>query len=595
MKPSITLRMGSLASAVPSLLVVAGAGFAGPANAQLTPTPVLPLLDPGRFEVPGPNERRISPAELPDILETTPPETPPGPLYTLPEGAAAVEAKPGQQAFEVSKVTLHGVTRYPDETFAPLLRSLANRPVTLADVNAVAAQITARYREDGYVLVRTIVPAQRIEAGELVLEVIEGKLNQAEVKGHESRAMRRYIDRLLSEAPLTGATLERYILLTNDLPGNNVSAVLAPSPSVPGTDIQLNNEFHRWDAFVGVDNRSSRYFGPWQFYGGVSVNDPTGLGDQLSVRAGRSVSGNKMTFVEGAYDVPIGSDGLMLSLLGQYNDGNPDVPAWLNANSRGTTFAARLTYPLIRSRAQTLKLSVAFTSFDGRSVYLDEPDLPPSSNDHIRALRFGASWDFVDAYGGRNLLKGELSQGLPGLGASDQDRANPSRLDGRIDFTKLQVDAQRLQDLGAILPGLGVYLAVTAQTSFGQPLLTPEQFGVGGNFFGRGYDPSEIVGDSGVAGKVELEYNVHHRLGNYTVPTQYYAFWDIGRVWNAPPYSIQSESLASVGLGAHITIAKNMIVSPEVAFPLTRPVIASELNGENGKAPRYYVNFIKRF
>lgn len=173
--------------------------------------------------------------------------------------------------------------------------------------------------------------------------------------------------------------------------------------------------------------------------------------------------------------------------------------------------------------------------------------------------------------------------------ASSQDRANPSRQDGRIDFTKLQLD------LGAILPGLGLYLALTAQTSFGQPLLTPEQFGVGGNFFGRGYDPSEIVGDSGVAGKVELEYNVHHRLGNYTVPTQYYAFWDIGKVWNSPPYFLQSQSLASVGLGAHFTIAKNMIVSPEVAFPLTRPVIARELNGENGKAPRYYVNFIKRF
>lgn len=52
------------------------------------------------------------------------------------------------------------------------------------------------------------------------------------------------------------------------------------------------------------------------------------------------------------------------------------------------------------------------------------------------------------------------------------------------------------------MDGLNPYLAATAQTSFGQSLLSPKQFGVGGSQFGRGYDPSEITGDSGVAGKV---------------------------------------------------------------------------------------------
>ncbi len=110
-----------------------------------------------------------------------------------------------------------------------------------------------------------------------------------------------------------------------------------------------------------------------------------------------------------------------------------------------------------------------------------------------------SGWDFTDAHGGRNLFKGELSQGLDVLGASSEGRPNPSREGGRTDFTKLQLDAQRVQDLGWITPNLERYLAATGQTSFGQPLLSPEQFGVGGNTFGRDYDPSEIAGDSGSA------------------------------------------------------------------------------------------------
>lgn len=53
------------------------------------------------------------------------------------------------------------------------------------------------------------------------------------------------------------------------------------------------------------------------------------------------------------------------------------------------------------------------------------------------------------------------------LGASNESRQNPSREGGETDFTKLQVDAQRLQDLSGLMDGLNLYLAVTAQISFG--------------------------------------------------------------------------------------------------------------------------------
>ncbi|MGQ7819321.1 ShlB/FhaC/HecB family hemolysin secretion/activation protein [Metapseudomonas furukawaii] len=188
-----------------------------------------------------------------------------------------------------------------------------------------------------------------------------------------------------------------------------------------------------------------------------------------------------------------------------------------------------------------------------------------------------------------------MSKGLKVMGASDESRLNPSREGGETDFTKLQLDAQRIQDLSGVMDGLNLYLAATTQSSFGQALLSPEQFGVGGSEFGRGYDPSEITGDSGFVVKTELQYNRLHSVGDHPVPTQYYAFWDMGKVWNEKPRWVSSESLSSVGLGAHFQAAKNLYLSPEVAFPLPRSVSAKELDGDNGKAPRFYFNFLKLF
>ncbi|MBM7061286.1 ShlB/FhaC/HecB family hemolysin secretion/activation protein [Pseudomonas sp. UL073] len=552
-------------------------------------------LDPGRVTVPDDLGQRSSPSRMPGSLEIEATRVTPGDeqLYEEPR---MQEPKPGVATpFQVNKIHLVGVTRYPAGTFQPLLAGLERRKVTLAEINAVAEQITQRYRQDGYLLVRSFVPAQQVTDGQLTLKVIEGRVNAVKVNGKSNRRIEGYAENIRKEAPVKGATLERNLLLINDLSGYDARGSLTASPELEGTDLAVDTELRKVEGFVGFDNRDSRYFGPWQMYGGVGINDPLGLGDHLSIRAGRSVEGNKMQFYEGQYELPLGNQGTVLELLGQHNDGHADTFSFLNANSSGDTLAARIIHPWIRSRAETLKTSLAFTWFNGESEYLDDPHLPPSTSDKIRALRLGASYDWTDRHGGRNLFKAELSKGLDVMGASKENRLNPSRLEGETDFSKLQVDAQRIQDLSGLLEGLNLYMAVSAQTSFGQPLLAPEQFGVGGSHFGRGYDPSEITGDSGAAGKVELQYNRVHALNGYAVPTQYYGYWDIGKVWSEEPSFIDSESLASAGFGVHLQVAKDMFLSPELAFPLTRTVSAEEQDGQNGKEPRFYINFLKLF
>ncbi|MDH0288646.1 hypothetical protein N7414_05930 [Pseudomonas sp. GD04087] len=163
------------------------------------------------------------------------------------------------------------------------------------------------------------------------------------------------------------------------------------------------------------------------------------------------------------------------------------------------------------------------------------------------------------------------------------------RYEGQTDFTKLQVDTQRLQDMSWITVGPNLHLALAGQTSFGDELLTPEQFDVGGSQFRSGYDPSEIAGDKGLVGKVELQCSRYHEFSKHPVPTQDFGHRGVGKVWNEELRYMHAENLASAGFGAHFLVASYTYVSPELAFPLTRSLSAEELQGKNGKSPRVYL------
>lgn len=268
--------------------------------------PAAPLgqLNPGRVEVPDRSGSRSSPTQMPGTLEL--PQTEVVPQDVAPP--AEMTALPANQSrFKVTEVTLLGVASYPAATFEPLLARLRGHEVNLAEIYAVADAITQRYRQAGFLLAKAYVPEQRLQGGRLTLQVFEGKVNQVTFSGPANQALERYADNIRQQQPPTSANLERNLLLMNDLSGNDSRAVLQASPVQAGTDLAVENSLRKYEGFVGFDNRDSRYFGPWQMYGGFGINDLSGRGDHLGIRAGKSIEGNKMTFFEGQYELPVGS------------------------------------------------------------------------------------------------------------------------------------------------------------------------------------------------------------------------------------------------------------------------------------------------
>jgi hemolysin activation/secretion protein len=225
----------------------------------------------------------------------------------------------------------------------------------------------------------------------------------------------------------------------------------------------------------------------------------------------------------------------------------------------------------LRSRAQNLYLRAAFTTFDGQSEF-SSADL---SNDSIRALRLGATYDLADSARGITTADLEVARGLDALGARAQGTAESplSRAGGRADFTKVSLYLARLQSLGSSWGGSWSALAaISAQHAF-DTLLAPELFAFGGDTFGRGYDPSELAGDSGEALKFELRYGGFAPdlgLQSYSV----YGFYDVGRVRRREPVNESvSERASAAGLGLRMT-GRRWQGLLEYAIPLDHDVAA---------------------
>ena len=536
----------------------------------------------------------INPNRLGDQLKAPPPPTSP---LELDVPAPAPEALPPANAdkvqFVLSRVTIEGATALPADGFAPVYSARVGQTVTLAEVYQWADAITRTYRDAGYVLSRAVVPAQKISGGAVRITVVEGYINQVTVQGDSSPKLVEYGEQLKQSRPLKAEDLERYLLLANELPGVTVRSVLQPSTTAPGaSDMILIATEKTIDATFELDNRGTRYIGPWQGYASVGFNDVLGLNERTSIRYATTPSVRELSFLELDESAPIDDDGTSVLFNASRTRAAPGYTlAALGTHTTGETFLVGVKHEFIRQRSEDLTLGLNFDYRDGTTILAPVPaSLPPNSDDKVRALRLNGTYDVVDGFNGQDQANFELSHGLPIFNASQFANPIASRLYGDPEFAKLVVGLARTTPIGG---DFAVLTAMQGQTAFGSALLQGEQFGLGGAAFGRGYDPSEITGDDGIAGKVELQWTPNLDLGQLRY-TQFYTFYDVGEVVtrhtntaqtpHVTPQEIGSgtttASLASAGVGTRLALFDNYTSNIELAKPLTRELAADRGHGD---------------
>lgn len=463
--------------------------------------------------------------------------------------------------FTLGAVHIERSTAFSQAELSPEFEPYLATDVDEAKLKEIAARITERYRDAGYLLSYAIVPPQSVRSGMVRIDVLEGRVASIEVEGAGSAmaAIEATAASILNDVPLRTATLERTIGLIRDLPGIAVVDVRLARSAEDATrhSLKILVKRNRAQTLAYSDNRGTQTGARMRYYSSATLSSLATTGDELRFDL-FAIPGSRFRYVYGqaTASIPLGRDGLRLTAAASVGD-QFQRPAADRIDGRSTNIAAELTYPVLRSRALTMvgKLSVN----DWRSA--GDQDQLRKQKDRLRVARVG----FDLSNESRTRLDAEflVSRGLGFDGMTRVGDPLASRPDASGRFTKLAFTAQVARP---IADKVTVKLAMAGQYS-DRPLLSVEEFSLGGSRFGRAFDFNEITGDRGFAAEVEGAY----RLGNLDRGPQrieLFGYVDGGKAFQAgPPSGNEGRSLMSVGLGTRFSV-RGISFSAEAGVPV---------------------------
>jgi hemolysin activation/secretion protein len=514
------------------------------------------------------------------------------PVISRQRATQKIQEQFASQRFVLKNVVIKGATVFSESELQAAYQEQLGQEISLLDVQGIVKRINSLYRKNDYVLSQAVVPAQDVQSGTLTIQVLEGYIHNIVIQGdtlspREGEIIAAYAQEIKNKHPIKTGDLERYLLLMDDLPGSGARGLVRPSQTQPGAaDLVVTLDRQTYEGSYSLDNRGSKYVGPWQHTATLGLNSILGWYDRTIVRAITTSSTQELRFVDIQHEEQLGHEGTRIAATVASSRTEPnDSLKGLNLRGSSQFYQLKLLHPFVRARTENL---VGRITAEVRNSLSEINYTTKLSDDRLRILRAGGSYDFADSLRGVNLIDAEISHGFDAFNASDRG-AIRSRTDGAADFTKITLDLARTQSLWddfSLLAGMSSQYAL-------DKLLVGEQFSLGGANFGRAFDPAGLTGDHGIAGKLELRYGQY--LGDpFLQSYQIYGFYDIGRVWlrGALANENDKKSLASLGFGIRTNFSENLSCDLQFSFPKIKE---ASNQGNHGDGGRVFLSAVARF
>lgn len=434
-------------------------------------------------------------------------------------------------------------------------------------IQTMAADMEAAYRNDGYLLVQVILPPQQISLskGIVTFQIIEGQIEEVTFVGEDPQAakaqLQRYAEQIKLEDPVSYQSIDRFLVLANQLPGIDVSAVVVPNQNVPGAaDLLVTVTHTKASSFVNVNNRGTEYIGPTQASAGASIYDIFGA-DSLSV-AGATVTArpSELAYENVSYDLLVGAYATEINPSFTATQTMPGASLGaFDMYGNSTKFNLSVNQPLYVSTPQKLTLQTSLYRMNSYNNIYGNTQL---YNDTITGLSLGLDYQgvFWQTYHDINLSS---TVGLPIFGAP-QSLSNPSVAGATPRFVRFNLASSDIHYLtNRVSAALGSQFQLTPS-----PLVSSEQISYGGASFGQAYTPSVISGDNGAMGSLALRYDLP--TPGWMSLLQPEVFYDVGDVGlNDAGSGVNNGAFGeSAGLGLNMILTNHFQIGLTLAKPL---------------------------
>lgn len=522
-----------------------------------------------------PNPQTLPPGRLEDIPVTPLPSDVlpklPDRNQLLPSPELPNQPIPGQDdpnaRFRVDRIDVVGSTVFKAEQFATLTAPFVGRELTFAELLQVKDAITKLYADRGYATTGALILPQRLEAGTIKIQVIEGSVEEIKIIGNRRLSSKYIRDRIQLGAgkPLNiPRLLEKLQLLRLDPRIQNLSAELQTGVHPGSNLLQVEVEEAKTFKLTAIlDNGRSPSVG--SFRRGVDLQEANllGLGDTLSVGYANTDGSNT---INANYTLPINAhNGTVFFGFNQGWNHVIEKPfSVLDIQSNTQYYELGYRQPLLQKPTQELAIGLSFSrqssqtelGFDHIGPFKLSPGADANGKTNISALRFFQEYtqrsnQYVFA------ARSQFSFGVDWFDANVSNNQPDSR------FFAWRGQAQWVRQLAP-----DTLFLVRGDLQLAADSLVPlEQFGLGGQLSVRGYRQDALLTDNGLLFSAELRVPIV-RAAKIGGVLQLTPFIDVGKGWNVKDENPSPSTLFSTGLGLLWKQGDDFLVRLDWGIPL---------------------------
>ncbi|MEM7740595.1 MAG: ShlB/FhaC/HecB family hemolysin secretion/activation protein [Pseudomonadota bacterium] len=556
--------------------------------------------------------------------------------YTLDNRRAPPNAS--DISLEFGDINLVGAEDMRPDKLESIWAEFRGQTITVLQLYQFRDQVKTKYVEADFPFSRVVIPPQDIGPdGVVTIQVTEAFVDRISIRAANSEeygALQKvcaYATRLIGKRNLDRefdacarrredaekrhlslAQLDRVMLLINDLPGIQATAVPTSGDENIEGAIDLIIRLQQRDAYgldIFANNRQADIVGPGLMGISGRANSYTRFGDstEISYLNSFDMDGslddqgvttfdgdtNERRTVQFLHRHFWGDRGGEVGFQYLFSHTEPgDELAVLDFTGDQHRGEIGYRYPFIRQQSHSLWVGANFAYTDsdadvsGGSVVI--------SDDRIRTFGLKATYLWrglggnsgIGRLGDYVLADVEIRQGIDFLDASKKGDQDLSRFDAVPDFTKVHgtIRGRRIIRDNFRFNSLVAFQYAT------DPVLAPEEFAVGGSGINRAFDPAELTGDRGAGVLGELERVFAISPFGWEATLRPYVYGDYGYVANIVEQASDNNELISAGGGFRLNTARNSEFHFEVGVPINQSL------GRTGQEhARFFLSFRKSY